>query len=176
VDKTLLRSFYTEYEAIDPNDYSQVFDLIRRIVSNVLGKSHSGILLGLQDLGFHPQGFVGGYHRVGTNEIYLNRNVLQIMREETPEDHYKAYLFHLLLHEYVHSTGVIDEQETRTLTRLISREIFNTKHPVYKIAAYGLNALFPHEFYEGHFEPEEGSPKNIEFVQLHHRDSRLTYI
>ena len=176
MDKTILRSFYTEYESVDPNDYSQVFDLIRRIVSTVLRKSHSGILLGLQDLGFHPQGFVGGYHRVGTNEIYLNRNVLQIMREETPEDHYKAYLFHLLLHEYVHSTGVIDEQETRALTRLISREIFNTKHPVYKIAAYGLNALFPHEFYEGHFEPEEGSPKNIEFVKLNHRDRRLTYI
>ena len=176
MDKTILRSFYTEYESVDPNDYSQVFDLIRRIVSTVLRKSHSGILLGLQDLGFHPQGFVGGYHRVGTNEIYLNRNVLQIMREETTEDHYKAYLFHLLLHEYIHSVGWTDEKKTKELTRTLSREIFNTKHPVYKIAAYGLNALFPHEFYEGHFEPEEQSSRNTEFVKLHHHDSRLTYI
>ena len=176
MDKTLLHSFYNEYDAIDPNNYSQLFDLIRRIVSNVLRKSRSGILLGLEDLGFHPQGFVGGYHRVGTNEIYLNRNVLQMMREETPKAHYKAYLFHLLLHEYIHSIGVIDEQQTRDFTSKISRAIFDTKHPVYKIAAWGLNALFPHEFYEGHFEPEEHSPKNIEFVQLHHHDSRLTYI
>ena len=176
MDNTTLRSFYAEYEAVDPNDYSQVFDLIRRIVSTVLRKSHSGILLGLQDLGFHPQGFVGGYHRVGTNEIYLNRNVLQLMREETPEDHYKAYLFHLLLHEYIHSVGKNDEYETRKLTRKISEKIFNTKHPVYKIAAWGLNALFPHEFYEGHFEPEEQIPRNTEFVKLHHHDSRLTYI
>jgi hypothetical protein len=161
---------------MDPNNYSQLFDLVRRIVSTVIGKSHSGILLGLQDLGFHPQGFVGGYHRVGTNEIYLNRNVLQIMREETPEDHYKAYLFHLLLHEYIHSVGENDEYETRKITRTISRDIFNTKHPVYKIAAYGLNALFPHEFYEGHFEPEGQTQRNTEFVKLHHRDSRLTYI
>jgi hypothetical protein len=176
VDKTLLRSFYNEYSTIDPKDYSQLFDLIRRIVSNILKKSHSGILLGLEDLGFHPQGFVGGYHRVGTNEIYLNRNVLQFMREETPKAHYKAYLFHLLLHEYIHSVGVIDEQETRDITKAISRAIFDTKHPVYKIAAWGLNALFPHEFYEGHFEPEDHTPKNIEFVKLHHHDSRLTYI
>ncbi len=176
VDKTLLRSFHTEYDAINSSDYSQLFDLIRRIVSNILRKSHSGILLGLEDLGFHPRGFVGGYHRVGTNEIYLNRNVLQIMREETPEAHYKAYLFHLLLHEYIHSVGVNEENETREITRAISREIFNTKHPVYKIAAYGLNALFPHEFYEGHFEPEEHSPRNIEFIKLNHHDSRLTYI
>ena len=81
---------FDEYEAIDTNNYSHLFDLIRRIVSNVLKKSRAGILLGLEDLGFHPQGFVGGYHRVGTNEIYLNRNVLQMMREVTPEAHYKA--------------------------------------------------------------------------------------
>jgi hypothetical protein len=176
VDEKTLRSFYTEYDAIDPNDYSQLFDLVRRIVSTGLGKSHSGMLLGLQDLGFHPRGFVGAYHRVGTNEIYLNRNVLQIMRDETPEDHYKAYLFHLLLHEYIHSVGYTEENETRRLTKLISERIFNTRHPVYKIAALGLNALFPHKFYEGHFEPEENAPRNTEFIKLHHHDSRLTYI
>ena len=175
MDKKLLRSFYNEYDSIESEDYSQLFDLIRRIVSNTLKKSHSGILLGLEDLGFHPRGFVGGYHRVGTNEIYLNRNVLQIMREETPKAHYKAYLFHLLLHEYIHSVGVLDEQETRDITKAISRAIFNTKHPVYKIALWGLNALFPHEFYEGHFQPEEHLRKNIEFVILHHHDSRMTY-
>jgi hypothetical protein len=176
VDKQQLRAFFDEYEAIDTNNYSHLFDLIRRIVSNVLKKSRAGILLGLEDLGFHPQGFVGGYHRVGTNEIYLNRNVLQMMREETPEAHYKAYLFHLLLHEYIHSIGFVDEQKTRDFTSIISRSIFDTKHPVYKIAAWGLNALFPHEFYEGPFEPEEHVPRNIEFIQLQHHDSRLTYI
>ncbi len=176
MDKIQLREFFEEYETIDANNYSHLFDLIRRIVSRVLRKSRPGILLGLEDLGFHPQGFVGGYHRVGTNEIYLNRNVLQMMREETPKDHYKAYLFHLLLHEYIHSIGVIDEHKTRDFTAIISRAIFDTKHPVYKIAAWGLNALFPHEFYEGHFEPEEHTPRNIEFIQLEHHDSRLTYI
>jgi hypothetical protein len=176
VDKTQLQSFFEEYEAIDANNYSQLFDLIRRIVNNVLRKSRAGILLGLEDLGFHPQGFVGGYHRVGTNEIYLNRNVLQMMREETPKDHYKAYLFHLLLHEYIHSIGVIDEPKTRDFTSKISRAIFDSKHPVYKIAAWGLNALFPHEFYEGHFVPDEHVARNIEFIQLEHHDSRLTYM
>ncbi|PWI48873.1 hypothetical protein CEE45_04760 [Candidatus Heimdallarchaeota archaeon B3_Heim] len=176
MDKIQLRAFYEEYEAIDANNYSQIFDLIRRIASTVLKKSRAGILIGLEDLGFHPQGFVGGYHRVGTNEIYLNRNVLQIMREETPKGHYKAYLFHLLLHEYIHSIGYTEEEDTQKMTRFISRTIFGTRHPVFKIAAYGLNALFPHEFYEGHFEPDDHLPRNIEFIQLHHHDSRLTYM
>ena len=124
VDKRQLRVFFEEYEAIDANNYSELFDLIRRIVSDVHKKSRAGILLGLEDLGFHPQGFVGGYHRVGTNEIYLNRNVLQMMREETPKAHYKAYLFHLILHEYIHSVGVVDEGETREFVTRISRAIF----------------------------------------------------
>jgi hypothetical protein len=175
VDRLQRQAFYEEYEQIDPNNYSQLFDLIRRVVSAIKNKSRVGILLGLEDLGFHPQGFVGGYHRVGTNEIYLNRNVLQIMREETPKEHYKAFLFHLLLHEYIHSTGEVNEEETRRQTAAISNQIFHTKHPVFKIANWGLNALFPHEFYEGHYEPEERIPRNIQFIQLQHHDSRLTY-
>ena len=59
---------------------------------------------------------------------------------------------------------------------MISRTLFDTKHPVFKIASWGLNALFPHEFYEGHFEPEEEFQRNLEFVELRHRDSQLTYI
>jgi hypothetical protein len=99
-----------------------------------------------------------------------------MMRDDTPEDHYKAYLFHLLLHEYIHSIGVTDERKTRELTRSISVGIFGKTHPVSKIAIFGLNALFPHNFYEGHYEPEEHVPRNVEFVQLEHHDSRLTYI
>ena len=174
--KQALIEFRLEYENIDSQDYSQLFDLVRRIVRDLLKKSHPGILLGLEDLGIGSQGYVGGYHRVGTNEIYLNRNVLQIMREETPKEHYKAYLFHLLLHEYIHSVGVQNESDTRELTRRISLNIFDRKHPVSKIAIFGLNALFPYSFDEGFFDPEEHTPKNVEFIQLNHYDSRLTYI
>lgn len=161
---------------IPSNDYSHLFDLVRRIVRDLLGKSHPGILLGLEDLGISSQGFIGAYHRLGTNEIYLNRNVLQIMKDDTPDEHYKAYLFHLLLHEYIHSVGVHNEAKTRLLTRKIAITIFGSKHPVAKISIFGLNALFPHQFYEGEFDPEDHTPQNVEFIVLNHYDSRLTYI
>ncbi len=176
MNKQVLSAFKREYENLDSQDYSQLFDLVRRIVRDLLGKSHPGILLGLEDLGIGARGYIGGYHRVGTNEIYLNRSVLQIMREDTPKEHFKAYLFHLLLHEYIHSVGVVNETETRELTRRISLNIFEKRHPVSKIAIFGLNALFPYSFDEGFFNSEEHTPKNVEFVQLHHYDSRLTYI
>ncbi len=149
MNKKLIRSFKDEYRGINSHDYSHLFDLIRRIVRDLIGKSHPGILLGLEDLGVNSQGFIGGYHRLGTNEIYLNRNVLQIMKDDTPEEHYKAYLFHLLLHEYIHSVGISDEEKRQSLTRKITITIFGTQHPVAKISIFGLNALFPYQFYEG---------------------------
>ncbi|MHA2053492.1 MAG: hypothetical protein ACXAB2_03795 [Candidatus Hodarchaeales archaeon] len=176
MNKQTFNDFKNEYENLESQDYSQLFDLVRRIVRDLMGKSRPGILLGLEDLGIGSRGYVGGYHRVGTNEIYLNRNVLQIMREDTPKEHFKAYLFHLLLHEYIHSVGIHNENDTRELTRRISLNIFDKKHPVSKIAIFGLNALFPYSFDEGFFNPEEHTPKNVEFVQLNHYDSRLTYI
>lgn len=175
-NSSLIKSFNDEYKLIDSQNYSQIFDLIRRIVRDLLGKSHPGILLGLEDLGFSSQGFIGAYHRVGTNEIYLNRNVLQMMKDDTPDEHFKAYLFHLLLHEYIHSVGVLSESKTQLLTRRISIAIFGTRHPVAKISIFGLNALFPYQFYEGFFDTEEHTPQNVEFILLDHHDSRITYI
>ncbi len=171
----MIESFKDEYKAINSHDYSHLLDLIRRIVQEHSEKSHPGILLGLEDLGFNPKGFIGGYHRVGTNEIYLNRNVLQIMKDDTPDEHYKAYLFHLLLHEYIHSVG-FNEEDTEKETYKTSITIFGTRHPVAKIAIFGLNALFPHQFYKGSFDTQEHTPRNVEFIHLVHHDSRLTYI
>ena len=171
------KSFIDEYNVIDSQDYSSLLDLIRRIVRDTLGKSRSGILLALEDFGYDSEGFIAGYHRIGTNEIYLNRSLLQIMKDDKiPEAHFKAYLFHLLLHKFIHSIGVIEEEKTHMLTRKITIEIFGKTHPVTKIAIFGCDALFPYSFYQGHFDPEEHIPMKVSFVKLNHHDSRLTYI
>jgi len=176
VTNTFFKEFIDEYNRLDSQDYSSLLDLIRRVVNDSLGKSRSGILLGLEDFGYDSEGFITGYHRIGTNEIYLNRNLLQIMKDDNiPEAHFKAYLFHLLLHKYIHSIGIIDEEKTRHLTRKITIELFGKKHPVTKIAIFGCDALFPYSFFQGHFDPEEHIPIQVKFVQLHHHDSRLTY-
>lgn len=177
LEKKFFERFIDEYNSLDSQDYSSLLDLIRRVVKDTLGKSRSGILLALEDFGYDSEGYITGYHRIGTNEIYLNRNLLQIMRnDEIPEAHFKAYLFHLLLHKYIHSIGIIDEEKTRMLTRKITIELFGKTHPVTKIAIFGCDALFPYSFYQGHFDPEEHIPMNVKFIQLHHQDSRLTYI
>ena len=130
-------------------------------------------MLGLVELGYDRGSFVGGFHKVGTNEIYLNKSALRVMENESPEDFYRAYLFHLLLHEYIHSTGVYNEAKTRELTRSISLALFTTKHPVGRLVVQGLNSLFPYGFHQDRYVPSH--PYKTEYILLRHRDSELTY-
>ncbi len=71
-------------------------------------KSSRGLMLGMADLGNHPKGFLGGFFTVGSSVIILNKNPLQRITETRPEL-YKPYAFHVLLHEYIHSLGYLDE-------------------------------------------------------------------
>ncbi|MFQ6061542.1 MAG: hypothetical protein ACE5KV_09700 [Thermoplasmata archaeon] len=62
----------------------------------------AGLMLGIADLGNHPRGFLGAFYPVATNIIVLNRVPLNWIKETNPEL-YKPYVFHVLLHEYVHA-------------------------------------------------------------------------
>ncbi len=171
-----INHFKENYDSLDFEDFSGIFQLVIRVVRQFLNKSRYGILLGLVELGYERGNFVGGFHRVGTNEIYLNKSALRVMREESEANLYKAYLFHLLLHEYVHSVGVIDEGKTQELTRSISLALFGNHHPVGRLVIFGLGALFPYSFREERYSPSRGEMANPEFILLRHPDSELTYI
>jgi hypothetical protein len=96
---------------------------------NTLGVHRVGLMLYLGDLPIR----VGGFHPLGTNEIVINRRLVK-----TPlEDGDKANIFTLLLHEYLHSLGYLDEGEVRSLTYRISAENFGRDHPVTRAAVLG---------------------------------------
>ncbi|MFX0016057.1 MAG: hypothetical protein ACFFB2_13415 [Promethearchaeota archaeon] len=176
VPKNEIRQYQEEYNSLDVEDYSGLFKLIIRIVRRFLDTSRPGIMLALVELGYNRGNFVGGFHRLGTNEVYLNKSALRIMREESSEDLYKAYLFHLLLHEYIHSNNFVDEKETRELTRNISLAIFGKRHPVGRIAVFGLGSLFPYKFHQERYMPTREEILNPEYILLRHPDSEFTYI
>ncbi|MFX1285562.1 MAG: hypothetical protein ACFFB5_18125 [Promethearchaeota archaeon] len=176
ISKDEIREFQEEYNSIDIEDYSGLFKLIIRIVRRFLDKSRPGIMLGLVELGYDQGNFVGGFHRLGTNEVYLNKSALRVMRKETSEDLYKAYLFHLLLHEYIHSNNFVDETETRQLTKNISLAIFEKHHPVGRLTIFGLGAFFPYTFRQERYMPTRQEMVNPEYILLRHPDSEFTYI
>ena len=114
-------------------EVGDIFEIVKQSVRESLGRSRAGLMLGLSPLGWSPQGFVGAYHQVGSNLIVMNSSLLKRISKESP-DKLKYYTYHLLLHEYLHSLGILDEGRVRAVTLMVSSEIFGEKHMVTKIA------------------------------------------
>ena len=76
-----------------------------------MGISRAGLMLGLAEMGGDNKSFVGGLYPVTSNIIVMNKSVLKRIMAIQP-DMYKSYAFHVLLHEYIHAIGILDEEET----------------------------------------------------------------
>lgn len=110
-----------------------VFELVKSLVLRNMGKSRGGLMLGLANLGNNPPAFLGGFFTTGSNVIVLNRIPLQRIMETRPEI-FKSYVFHVLLHEYIHSLGFLDEAEVRSRVLALSREELGKEHPATRMA------------------------------------------
>ncbi len=100
-------------------------------------------MLGLADLGMKRGYFVGAFHLVGSNLIVMNRVPLETALQTTDRKVFNAYCFHLLLHEYLHSLGYIEEEEVRELTQEVCRLSLGNTHPATVMAEQGINFYFP---------------------------------
>ena len=78
---------------------------------------------------------LGAYHPLGTNNIVLNRNLVEIIEATTKSKRLvNAFVYSLLLHEYLHALGHVPEGEVRSLVYRISKECFGEEHIVTKLA------------------------------------------
>lgn len=111
----------------------EMFEIVKECVKNSIDKERAGLMLGLSDMGFTQKGFVGAYHPMGTNIIVMNKTILRRIAKADPK-FVKPYTFHILLHEYLHTLGVLDEARTKMLTHMISKENFGDRHMVTKIS------------------------------------------
>ena len=111
-----------------------IFELVKKLVLKSMGKSRGGLMLGMANLGNHPQGFFGGFFTTGSNVIVLNKIPLQRIMETRPEL-YKPYVFHVLLHEYIHSLGYLDEADVKQKVYKITKEALGEEHLATQIAA-----------------------------------------
>lgn len=133
---------------------ADVFEIVKRAVERDLGYTRGGLMLGLADLGNHPQGFIGAFYPIATNVIVMNKVPLARIKETNPEL-YRAYAFHVLTHEYLHSVGYLDEMRCRQRVYEISEQLFGNDHPVTRIAA-DVSKFFPNLVYpDAAWQPEE---------------------
>jgi hypothetical protein len=153
------------------NGLGDIFEVVKAAVHQIIGEVRGGLMLGLADLGNHPQGFLGALFPVGTNIILMNKIPLIRIKETTPEL-YKPYVFHVLLHEYLHSLGHLDEGIVRKKVHEISSEAFGEDHLATKIAA-NIMPYFPNLVYpDAAWQPEDPT---IDLVENFDRSS-VNYI
>ncbi len=134
--------------------FGEIFQLVKECVYESLGKSRAGLMLGLSPLGFAERGFIGAYHQLGSNLIVLNQSLIEKIKKERPEL-LKCHVFHLLLHEYLHSIGVIDESTTRALAEIVTEKTFGPDHAITKMAKRFENYIPGLRYSDPSYQPPE---------------------
>jgi len=117
--------------------FACIFSLVKKALESTLRRRRVGLILGLSDLPLH----VGAFHQIGSNFIIMNKRLVDYVVRTCDQRLINAYIFHVLLHEYIHSLGCINEQETEILTYAISEKILGPEHPSTWISKYGVDAV-----------------------------------
>jgi hypothetical protein len=123
----------------------EIFELVKDSVRIILRKERIGLMLGLTDMGSGMEGFVGAFYPVGSNIIVMNKTPLRRIKETDPKL-FKPYVFHILLHEYLHTLGFLDEDFVRIITYEICRRVFGESHTVTQMSR-NLSKFLPNLVY-----------------------------
>ncbi len=154
-------------------DLADIFELVKSVVRKTTGKERAGLMLGLADLGGDPQGFVGAFYPVATNIIVMNSLPLKRVKETDPAL-YKPYVFTILMHEYIHTLGIIDEAATRRKVYEIAVKTFGKNHPVAELAG-DLSKFIPKLVYPTYgWTPQQ--EYTLELVKGFDRSATAPYI
>ena len=141
---------------------SEIFDIAKEIVWEYLEAEQAGLMVGVSDLGYYNSGFIGAFYLPNSNIIVINKKPLSRILQTNPPL-YNFYLFHIILHEYIHSVGSYDEDGTRQLVYEISEHYFGKAHVITQLAAniekFMHSLTYPGK---GYIEPQD---INIEFVK-----------
>jgi hypothetical protein len=105
--------------------YGEVWDVVKDTAEFSLHKRRSGMMLFLDDLPLQ----LGAYHPLGTNNIVLNRALVQIVEATIKSKRVvNALVYNLLLHEYLHALGEFSESEVRRLVHEVAKECFGNDY------------------------------------------------
>jgi hypothetical protein len=150
-----------------------IFEKVKADVNKETRRHRAGLSLGLIEMGILPEGFIGGMFFSGGTMILMNVTPLRVIINQQPNEIVWAYVYHILLHEYLHSLGFLNEDQCRDLTLQISKNVFqDPTHPVVVLAEKGLGAYFPDLpliYAPPNFDPSVGG--RIERVHGFDRDS-----
>jgi len=114
--------------------YSQVWEIVKETTKSSLGRERRGMMLFLDDLFLQ----LGAYHPLGTNNIVLNRALVEIAEAATNSKRLvNAFVYVLLLHEYLHALGYVNEAQVRPLVYEVAKTSLGEEHTAAQLAKLG---------------------------------------
>lgn len=125
-------------ELKEAKGFDDVFKLVKRAAEEKLGLHRAGLTLILADLPVQ----ILAQHQMGSNAILMNRNVLDIVSKGAENEvDLNSYLFVVLLHEYLHSLGMVSEEGVRKSVIEVVEYAFGGNHPARKISMNPVGGL-----------------------------------
>ena len=137
---------------------SDIFEIVKDVVWSILKKSRAGLDLGMIELGNLPNGLIGAYYVTGSNMIVMNETPLKRIKETSPKL-LAPYTFSVLLHEYLHSLGIFNDDAVKEMTFDVSKKAFGEDNIITQISK-DMTRFFPNIIYS------EGAPQTNEPIRL----------
>ena len=122
-EKTSSGRFRSSLETAE--SYAEVWQTVKDTVEFALHKRRGSMMLFLDDLPLQ----LGAYHPLGTNNIVLNRALVEIVETSIKTKRVvNALVYNLLLHEYLHALGELSETKVRSTVIMVAQTCFGEKH------------------------------------------------
>lgn len=122
-DESAIDKFRNRLESAE--SYAEVWQVVKDTVEFSLGKRGGSMMLFLDDLPLQ----LGAYHPIGTNNIVLNRRLVEIVEASmSSRQVVNALVYNLLLHEYLHALGELSETAVRRKVFNVASKCFGEKH------------------------------------------------
>jgi hypothetical protein len=121
-------------------NYDEIFELVKRIVEEQLGEHRAGLSLVLTGM----PGSVGAFYPVASNVIVVNKSLVDGLQKVTKNPReINAFVFMVLMHEYLHSLGYLDEGEVRKIAERICKNALGQDHLTVKLASANWMEMYP---------------------------------
>jgi hypothetical protein len=106
-------------------DFAEVWQIVKDTVEFAQAKRRDAMMLFLDDLPLQ----LGAYYPVGTNNIVLNRALVDIVEQTiSSKPTVNALTYNLLLHEYLHALGDLSEAGVRRGVVEVATKSFGDQH------------------------------------------------
>jgi hypothetical protein len=112
-------------------NYAEVWPIVKDTVEFALSKRRESMMLFLDDLPLQ----LGAYYPVGTNNIVLNRALVEVVESSvSSQKTVNAFVYNLLLHEYLHALGEMSEAGVRRMVVEVVTKCFGEQYIATEVA------------------------------------------